>query len=60
MSNDAADCRERAQRCARLAQDAKTPEIKATFDNLAHHWTKLAIELERESTGAVQAQSPAY
>jgi len=47
-------------RCARLAQDAKTPEIKATFDNLAHHWTKLAIELERESSPAVSAEASPY
>jgi hypothetical protein len=60
MSSDASDCRERALRCARLAQDAKTPEIKATFDNLAHHWTKLAIELERESSSAVSVEASPY
>jgi len=29
-----------------LAEDATNPQVRRTFVDLAHHWTRLAVELE--------------
>jgi len=46
MSENASECREHALRCAQMAQTAMTVEFRATFENLANHWLRLAVELE--------------
>jgi len=47
MAGDPKECRANAWRCAELAHQAKTPELKLTLIELSKNWLKLAIELER-------------
>ena len=46
MSGDPQQYRLNVMRCAELARDAKTPELKRTLLDLSQ-WLKLAIELEQ-------------
>jgi hypothetical protein len=41
------ECREYAVRCAELAVQAKTDDLKAHFISLSKTWEGIAIELER-------------
>jgi len=47
MPGDPRECRKNALRCADLAHDARTPELKQTLIELSRNWLKLAVELER-------------
>jgi hypothetical protein len=47
MPANSADCRERAQRCAKLAAAAATPELAAVLSDIAQKWAVLAAELDR-------------
>src|SRR5262249_16418859 len=42
MSANPEECRERAQRCAKLAATAATPELAATLSDIAQKWAVLA------------------
>jgi hypothetical protein len=47
MPGDPKECRKNALRCADLAHEARTPELKQTLIELSRNWLKLAVELER-------------
>jgi hypothetical protein len=47
MPGDPKMCRLNAIRCAELAANAKTEQLKATLLDLSHNWVKLAISLEQ-------------
>ena len=40
------ECRKHARNCLRLAEASANAEITRTFVDLAHSWTRLALELE--------------
>jgi hypothetical protein len=46
MPGDPRECRAHARNCHKLAESASTAEVRRTFVDLAHSWTKLAVELE--------------
>jgi hypothetical protein len=46
MPGDPKECREHAARCAELAVQARTPQLRATFLELSKNWEKIAIQLE--------------
>jgi hypothetical protein len=46
MPGDPKMCRLNAMRCAELAANAKSKQLKATLLDLSHSWVKLAISLE--------------
>ena len=47
MPTNSTECRERAQRCAKLAATAATPELAAALSDIAQKWAVLAAELDR-------------
>jgi hypothetical protein len=47
MSGDPRECRSHAVRCAELAVEAKSEQLKAHFVGLSKTWENLANELER-------------
>jgi len=46
MPGDPKQCRLHAMRCAELAANAKTHQLKATLLELSQNWVKLAVSLE--------------
>jgi len=46
MPGDPKECRLHAMHCIQLAEEAVNPDVKRTFVDLAHHWNRLAVELE--------------
>jgi hypothetical protein len=46
MPGDPKDCRQHAKNCWVLATEAKTPELKHHFTDLAQRWAELATDLE--------------
>ena len=46
MSGNPEEYRAHAHDCLRLAEGAASPEITRMFVDLAHSWTKLALELQ--------------
>ena len=46
MPGDPKECRENAECCRRLADEAITEEAKETFSQLEHTWLRLAHDLE--------------
>ena len=42
----ARECRKHARNCLRIAEASANAEITRTFVDLAHSWTRLALELE--------------
>ena len=46
MSGNPAECRAHARDCLLIAESASSPKITRMFVDLAHSWTKLALELE--------------
>ena len=46
MPGNPKDCRLHAMRCAELAAQTKTPELKASLLELSVNWAKLAGDLE--------------
>src|SRR4030095_12194003 len=55
---NSADCRERAQRCAKLAAAAATPELAAVLSDIAQKWAVLAAELDRTDRALASWQAP--
>jgi len=47
MSADRIEYREYALRCAEMAQDAKSPELKQTLIEISRTWWELATQVER-------------
>ena len=47
MPGDPKECRKHARNCLRLAEAATNAEITRTFVDLAHSWTRLALDMER-------------
>jgi len=58
MPANSADCRERAQRCAKLAAAAATPELAAVLSDIAQKWAVLAGELDRTDRALAPWQMP--
>ena len=58
MPANSADCRERAQRCAKLAAAAATPELAAVLSDIAQKWAVLAAELDRTDRALASWQMP--
>lgn len=48
MTGNPHQCRLNAMRCLRLAERARRPELRRTFNDLAETWTRLAAELESD------------
>ena len=46
MPGDPKECRQHARNCLRIAEEARSADVARSFVDLAHGWTKLAIELE--------------
>jgi hypothetical protein len=46
MPGDPLECRQHARRCAELAEQARTPDMRQTFLQLSDTWIRLAAELE--------------
>jgi hypothetical protein len=46
MPGDPKECRKHARNCLRLAEASTNAEITRTFVDLAHSWTRLALDLE--------------
>ena len=46
MPGDPKECRMHAHNCLQLADASANAEITRTFVDLAHSWTKLALDLE--------------
>jgi hypothetical protein len=46
MPGDPKECREHAKRCLKIAQEATNPALKASLEEIAHHWLRLAADFE--------------
>ena len=46
MPGDPKECRKHARNCLRLAEASANTERTRNFVDLAHSWTKLALDLE--------------
>ena len=46
MPGDPKECRKHARNCLRIAEASTNAEITRTFVDLAHSWTRLALDLE--------------
>jgi hypothetical protein len=46
MPGDPKECRLHAVRCMQLANETTNTEMRRTFVDLAHHWNRIAVELE--------------
>ena len=46
MPGDPNECRDHARNCLRLAEFATSREATRVFVDLAHSWTRLAVDLE--------------
>jgi hypothetical protein len=46
MPGDPLECRQHARRCAELAEQARTPDMRQTFLHLSDTCIRLAAELE--------------
>ena len=46
MPGDPKECRKHARNCLRIAEASANAEITRTFVDLAHSWTRLALDLE--------------
>jgi hypothetical protein len=46
MPGDPKECRKHARNCLRFAEASANAEITRTFVDLAHSWTRLALDLE--------------
>ena len=46
MPGNPHECREHAKSCLRRAAEAKFPEVKAHFEELAQRWLSLATDLD--------------
>jgi hypothetical protein len=48
MPGNPGQCRLNAVRCSKLAERARRPEMRQSFNDLAETWTRLAAELESD------------
>jgi hypothetical protein len=46
MPGDPKECREHAKRCLKIAQEATNPALKASLEEIAQQWLRLAADLE--------------
>ena len=46
MHGDPKECRKHASNCLQFAEASTNTEITRTFVDLAHSWTRLALDLE--------------
>ena len=46
MPGDPNECREHAKRCLKIAQEATNPALKASLEEIAQKWLRLAADLE--------------
>jgi hypothetical protein len=46
MPGDPKECRLRAVKCMQLANETTNLELRRTFVDLAHHWNRIAAELD--------------
>jgi len=56
MPGDPKECRKHALNCLRIAEASTNAEIIRTFVDLAHSWTRLALELESAQALLVAAE----
>ena len=56
MPGDPKECRKHARNCLRIAEASTNAEIIRTFVDLAHSWTRLALELESAQALLVAAE----
>ena len=49
MSGDPQECRQQAQECLRLAQEATSDSVRQDYTALAHTWTELARVFESDN-----------
>ena len=50
MHGDPKECRKHAGNCLQFAEASTNTEITRTFVDLAHSWTRLALDLESAQT----------
>jgi hypothetical protein len=46
MPGDPKDYREHAKRCLKIAQETTNPALRASLEEIAHHWLRLAADFE--------------
>jgi hypothetical protein len=46
MPGDPKDYREHAKRCLKIAQEATNPALRASLEDIAQQWLRLAADLE--------------
>ena len=46
MPGDPKECREHAMRCLKIAQEATNPALRASLEDIAQQWLRLAADLE--------------
>ena len=46
MPGDPKEYREYAKRCLKIAQETPNPALRASLEEIAHHWLRLAADLE--------------
>jgi hypothetical protein len=47
IRGDAKDCRDNAERCVQMANDASDVRLQSALFDIAQSWTALAVQLER-------------
>jgi hypothetical protein len=46
MPGDPKRCRLHAVKCMQIADETTNSEVRRTFVDLAHHWNRIAVELD--------------
>ena len=46
MPGDPKECREHAKRCVKIAQETTNPALRASLEEIAQQWLRLAADLE--------------
>jgi hypothetical protein len=60
MLGDPEECRKHALNCLQLAEASANAEITRTFVDLAHSWTRLALDLESAHALLVAVEDMEY
>ncbi len=60
MPGDPNQCREHATWCRELAGHTRSADTRATFENLADTWERLAVELEYAQRRRGAGYSPRF
>jgi hypothetical protein len=55
--SDAKNCRDNAERCVQMANDATDARLQSALFDIAQSWTALALQLERGQSIREQAAS---